>query len=309
LQEAFDERKTGWASEYQELKSLLSPEEYNAALQSVLNAHYTSPTVITAMHETLERLGVNGGNILEPSMGVGNFFGLFPESMQNAKLYGVELDSITGRIAKQLYPKANITIGGFENTEFPDDFFDVVIGNVPFGNYKVPDREYNKHNFFVHDYFFAKSINKTRAGGALALITSNGISGGTFDKKDTRIRRYIAERCDLIGAIRLPNNTFKAAAGTDMTTDILFLQKRSVPRDLTTDMPEWVGSSIFHEHEHETENGEKLRNVITLNPYYQENPEMILGKLDIVSGPYGPQLVCAPTDGDLSEKLHLLWDK
>ena len=303
LSQAFDNGIESWQKEYAELKELLTPDEYDKARSSVLNAHYTPPVVIRAIYDAIGQMGFKRGNLLEPSCATGHFFGCIPEEMRGARLYGVELDSISGRIAGLLYPSANIFNRGFEKTNFPDSFFDVVVGNVPFGDYKVFDQGYNRHNFYIHDYFIAKSIDKARAGGVVALITSNGVSGGTFDKRDSKARRYMAERCDLIGAIRLPDNTFKAAAGTDMTTDILFLQKREVPRDLSTDMPDWVGVSVVHEHEHEYESGETRNNVLTLNNYYREHPEMVLGELKVESGPFGPQLSCKPTEGSLPEQL------
>ena len=297
LADAFDDGVESWQKEYAELKGLLTPDEYDKARASVLNAHYTPPVVVKAIYDAIGQMGFKRGNVLEPSCGTGNFFGLVPEEMRAAKLYGVELDDISARIADKLYPSATIVNSGFEKTNFPDSFFDVVIGNVPFGDYKAYDQDYNRHNFFIHDYFIAKSIDKVRAGGVVALVTSNGVSGGTFDKRDSKARRYMAERCDLIGAIRLPDNTFKAAAGTDMNTDILFLQKRDVPRDLSTDMPDWVGVSVVHEHQHEQDNGEIRNNVLTLNNYYQQHPEMVLGNLEVESGPFGPQLSCKPKEG------------
>ena len=218
LADAFDPDKENWRAEYAELKELLTPEEYEAARASTLNAHYTSPTVIHAMYEVLENMGFESGNILEPSMGVGNFFGCLPESMQNSRLYGVELDSITGRIAKQLYPKADITVAGFETTD-RRDFYDVAIGNVPFGQYQVNDRAYNRLGFSIHDYFFAKTLDQVRPGGVIAFVTSRY----TMDKQSPEVRRYIAQRAELLGAIRLPNNAFKANAGTDVVSDIIFL--------------------------------------------------------------------------------------
>ena len=304
LSDVFDPDKEAWAAEYVELKGLLTPEEYASARASTLNAHYTSPTVIKAIYEAVGNLGFSTGNLLEPSCGVGNFFGLLPEKMQESKLYGVELDSISGRIAQQLYPKANITVRGFEKTNFPDGFFDVAIGNVPFGGYKVVDSRYEKHNFYIHDYFLAKSIDKVRPGGVLAFITSNGISGGTMDKKDRRAREYLAERCDLLGAIRLPNNAFAANAGTDMTTDILFLQKLDAPRQLGVQPPSWVQTETLLEQDHTNDKGETRRNFVTVNRYFQEHPEMVLGELKIVSGPFGPQLTCQPLPGaDLATQL------
>ena len=304
LSDVFDQDKEAWAAEYAELKGLLTPEEYASARASTLNAHYTSPTVVKAIYEAVGSLGFQNGNILEPSCGVGNFFGLLPEGMAASKLYGVELDSISGRIAGQLYPKASITVRGFEKTNFPDGFFDVAIGNVPFGGYKVVDSRYDKHNFFIHDYFLAKTIDKVRPGGVLAFITSNGVSGGTMDKKDRRAREYLAERCDLLGAVRLPNNAFAANAGTDMTTDILFLQKLDAPRQLGAEPPLWVQTDTLLEQDHVSDKGETRHNFITVNRYFQQHPEMVLGELKIVSGPFGPQLTCQPLpDADLAQQL------
>ncbi len=300
LADAFDESKSAWAGEYQELKSLLSDTEYASARGSTLNAHYTNPVIIRSIYEALENMGFEKGNILEPSMGIGNFFGMLPEEMQESRLYGVELDNITGRIAKQLYPKADIKITGFEKADYPDDFFDIVIGNVPFGNYKVSDKRYDRHNLLVHDYFFAKSIDKVRQGGVIAMITTNGMSGGTFDKRDSKARRYIAQRCDLLGAVRLPSGVFEDA---ELPTDILFFQKRERQRDLTADMPDWVQTTIIHESDHMKENGEVRHNIVTENNYFLEHPEMVLGKQEVVNGPFGPQLVCLPTEGNLKEKL------
>lgn len=300
LADAFDESNSSWSAEYQELKGLLSPAEYALARESTLNAHYTSPVVIRSIYDALDKMGFYQGNILEPSMGIGNFFGMLPEKMQDSRLYGVELDEITGRIARQLYPEADIRITGFEKTDFPDDFFDIVVGNVPFGNYKVLDKRYDRHNFLIHDYFFAKSIDKVRQGGVIAMITTNGMSGGTFDKRDSRARKYIAQRCDLLGAIRLPSGTFEDA---DLPTDILFFQKREHKRDLTTDLPDWVQTTIIHESDHVKENGEVRHNIVSLNNYFLAHPEMILGKQEIVNGPFGPKLVCLPTEGGLKEKL------
>lgn len=218
LADAFDENKAGWSAEYQELKNLLTPEKYASARESTLNAHYTSPAIIDGIYDTLSRMGFEKGNVLEPAMGVGNFFGRLPEDMAKSRLYGVELDSLTGRIAKQLYPKADIQIKGFEETKFPGDFFDVAVGNVPFGQYKVADRDYDKHNFLIHDYFFAKTLDKVRPGGVVAFVTSKG----TMDKLNENVRKYLAERAELLGAVRLPNTAFKANAGTEVTSDIIF---------------------------------------------------------------------------------------
>ena len=284
LADAFDETKAAWETEYLELKTVLTPEEYAAARASTLNAHYTQPIVIDSMYQVLENLGFTKGNILEPSMGVGNFFGMLPENLNQSKLYGVELDSISGRIAKQLYPDANIQIKGFEKTDYPNDFFDVAIGNVPFGAYKVNDRQYDRFNFMIHDYFLAKTIDQLRPGGVAALITTKG----TMDKASLEVRKYLAERADLLGAIRLPNTAFKANAGTEVSADILFFQKRD---SMTKEMPEWVnlGSDT---------------NGITVNQYFADHPEMILGGMKEVSGPYGMETTCMPIEGaDLELQL------
>ena len=284
LVDAFDETKAAWETEYLELKTVLTPEEYAAARASTLNAHYTQPIVIESMYQVLENLGFTKGNILEPSMGVGNFFGMLPENLNQSKLYGVELDSISGRIAKQLYPDANIQIKGFEKTDYPNDFFDVTIGNVPFGAYKVNDRQYDRYNFMIHDYFLAKTIDQLRPGGVAALITTKG----TMDKASPEVRKYLAERADLLGAIRLPNTAFKANAGTEVSADILFFQKRD---SMTKEMPEWVnlGSDT---------------NGITVNQYFADHPEMILGEMKEVSGSYGMETTCMPIEGaDLELQL------
>ena len=276
LADAFDESKTNWTAEYQELKNLLSPEEYRMARESTLNAHYTSPAIIRSMYEAIERMGFTKGNILEPSMGIGNFFGMMPDSMKESRLYGVELDGITGRIAKQLYPQADVQIKGFEKTDYPNDFFDIAIGNVPFGQYKVADRAYDKNNFLIHDYFFAKTLDKVRPGGVVAFITSKG----TMDKASPEVRRYLAQRADLLGAVRLPNTAFKANAGTEVTSDILFFQKRDrmVERE-----PDWVHLS-------------KNADGIAMNSYFAEHPEQIVGKMEMVSGPYGMESTCKPDE-------------
>ena len=232
IPQAFDEKNTAWADEYRELKYTLTPEEYEMARASTLNAHYTSPTVIRAIYAAVEQMGFQSGNILEPSCGVGNFFGLLPESMESSHLYGVELDSITGRIAQYLYPRANIEVTGFEKTD-RKDFFDLAIGNVPFGAYKVADRQFDRYNFLIHDYFFAKALDQVRPGGIVAFITSKG----TMDKQSPEVRKYIAQRAELLGAIRLPNTAFKANAGTEVTSDIIFLQKRDRAIDIE---PDWV---------------------------------------------------------------------
>lgn len=304
LSDAFDETKSSCSTEYLELKTVLTEEEYAAARQSTLTAFYTPPVVISAMYQALENMGLKSGNILEPSCGTGNFIGRKPESLSDCKVYGVEIDSISARIAQQLYQKSTIAVQGFEDADLPDSFFDVVVGNVPFGSYKVLDRKYDKYNFLIHDYFIAKSIDKTRPKGVLALITSNGISGGTMDKRDDRVRRYIAQRCDLLGAIRLPNNAFLANAGTEINTDILFFQKRETPRDLNVDLPDWVEVERLYENDYVNEQGESRHRVVSINPYFQQHPEMVLGEQEIVSGPYGPQLVCKPyPDRDLKELL------
>ena len=268
LADAFDESKDNWKDEFAELYATLSPEEYAAARASTLNAHYTSPTVIRAIYDAVENMGFQTGNILEPSMGVGNFFGMLPESMKSSRLYGVELDSITGRIAKQLYPKADITVAGFETTD-RRDFFDLAIGNVPFGQYQVNDRAYNKLGFSIHDYFFAKTLDQVRPGGVIAFVTSRY----TMDKQSPEVRKYIAQRAELLGAIRLPNNAFKANAGTEVVSDIIFLQKRDRPIDIE---PDWV-------HLGENEDG------FAINQYFIDNPEMVLGRQTSESTQYGRQ--------------------
>ena len=284
LADAFDETKANWASEYQELKSLLSAEEYDSARESTLNAHYTSPVIIKAIYDAMERMGFSKGNILEPAMGIGNFFGMLPENMQESRLYGVELDGITGRIARQLYPNADVKITGFEKTDYPNDFFDVAIGNVPFGQYKVADRAYDKHTFLIHDYFFAKALDKVRPGGVVAFVTSKG----TMDKKSPEVRKYLAQRAELLGAIRLPNTAFKENAGTEVTSDILFLKKRD--RVIYT-LPDWV-------HLCENEDG------IAMNQYFADHPEMIMGKMEMVSGQFGMEATCTPnTTISLSKQL------
>ena len=268
---------------YAELKALLTEDEYTAARESTLTAFYTPPVVIRAMYKGLSNLGFQTGNILEPSCGVGNFMGLLPENMENSKMYGVELDSISGRIAQQLYQKNSIAVQGFEKTDLPDSFFDVAIGNVPFGTFKVLDKKYDKYNFLIHDYFFARALDKVRPGGVVAFITSKG----TMDKENPSVRKYIAQRADLLGAIRLPNDTFKAAAGTEVTSDILFLQKRSGMTDLE---PDWV-------HLETDEKGLKM------NAYFISHPEMVLGQMQEVSGPYGMETTCIPQEGQSLESL------
>ena len=285
LSMAFDEHNAAWAEEFKELYASLSPEEYRAAMESTLTAFYTPPVVIKAMYDALDRLGFSQGNILEPSCGTGNFFGLLPESMQNSKLHGVEIDSLTGRIAKQLYQKANIAIEGFEKTNLPDDHFDVVIRNVPFGEIRINDSRYNAQKFLIHDYFFAKALDKVRAGGVVMFITSKG----TMDKASPEVRKYIAQRAELLGAIRLPDNTFKANAGTEVTSDILILQKRDRVIDIE---PDWV-------HLDTDENG------VTMNRYFVEHPEMVLGEIKMESTRFGTfEPVCkARKDIPLSELL------
>ena len=285
LSMAFDEHNAAWAEEFKELYASLSPEEYRAAMESTLTAFYTPPVVIKAMYDALDRMGFSQGNILEPSCGTGNFFGLLPESMQNSKLHGVEIDSLTGRLAKQLYPKANIAIEGFEKTNLPDAHFDVVIGNVPFGEIRVNDSRYNAQKFLIHDYFFAKALDKVRAGGVVMFITSKG----TMDKASPEVRKYIAQRAELLGAIRLPDNTFKANAGTEVTSDILILQKRDRVMDIE---PDWV---------HLDTDGKD----ITMNRYFVEHPEMVLGEIKMESTRFGTfEPVCkARKDIPLSELL------
>ena len=284
LPDAFDPDKSNWSKEYTELKGLLSEDEYAAARGSVLNAHYTSPTVIHAIYDAVERMGFRSGNILEPSMGVGNFFGMLPDTMQDSRLYGVELDSITGRIAKKLYPQADITVAGFETTD-RRDFYDLAVGNVPFGQYKVNDKAYNKLGFSIHNYFFAKAIDQVRPGGIVAFVTSRY----TMDSKDSTARKHMAERADLLGAIRLPNNAFRANAGTDVVSDIIFLQKRDRPADIE---PAWVQLG-------KTEDG------FAVNSYFVEHPEMVLGELTAESTQYGrEELTVAPIEGtSLADQL------
>ena len=283
LADAFDPNKDGWAKEYTELKNLLSEDEYTAARSSTLNAHYTSPAVIRGIYDAVERMGFRSGNILEPSMGVGNFFGMLPDSMADSRLYGVELDSITGRIAKKLYPQADITVAGFETTD-RRDFYDLAVGNVPFGQYKVNDKAYNKLGFSIHNYFFAKAIDQVRPGGIVAFVTSRY----TMDSKDSTARKHMAERADLLGAIRLPNNAFKANAGTDVVSDIIFLQKRDRPIDHE---PDWVQLG-------------KIEDGFAINQYFVDHPEMVLGNLELESTQYGHDLTVAPIEGtSLAEQL------
>ena len=284
LPEAFDENNSAWADEFVELYTLLSPEEYASARESTLTAFYTPPAVINAIYKAMEQMGFREGNLLEPSCGIGNFIGMLPKSMENAKVYGVELDTVSAGIAQQLYQKSSIAAQGFEEVNVPDSFFDGVIGNVPFGDFKVADKRYDKYNFFVHDYFFAKSLDKLRPGGVIALVTSKG----TMDKTNSSVRKYIAQRAELLGAIRLPNDTFKGNAGTEVVSDILFLQKRDRLIDIE---PDWVQLGT-------NENG------ITMNSYFVEHPEMILGEMKTVSGRFGEEVTCVPFENaDLSELL------
>ena len=284
IPEAFDERAGAWHTEYAMLKNILTPEEYDSARESTLTAFYTPPTVIKAVYKAMEQLGFREGNILEPSCGIGHFIGMLPESMSESKIYGVELDTVSAGIAQQLYQKTSIAAQGFEEANLPDSFFDAVVGNVPFGDFKVPDKRYAKHKFLIHDYFFAKSLDKLRPGGVMALITSKG----TMDKENPAVRKYIAQRADLLGAIRLPNNTFKGNAGTEVVSDILILQKRDRIVDIE---PDWV-------HLGTDENG------IAMNSYFVEHPEMILGEMKMVSGRFGPEPSCVPYEGaDLAEQL------
>ncbi len=285
IPEAFDERAGSWQSEYTLLKNILTPEEYAAARESTLTAFYTPPEVITAIYKAMEQMGFKEGNLLEPSCGIGNFIGMLPKSMENAKVYGVELDTVSAEIAQQLYQKSSIAAQGFEEVNVPDSFFDGVIGNVPFGDFKVSDKRYDKYNFLIHDYFFAKSLDKLRPGGVMALVTSKG----TMDKENSSVRKYIAQRAELLGAIRLPNNTFKGNAGTEVVSDILFLQKRDRLIDIE---PDWVYLDT-------DENG------IKMNSYFVQHPEMILGEMKMVSGRFGPEATCeAFENADLGELLN-----
>ena len=271
------------------MKSLLTDEEYAAARKSTMNAHYTSPTVINAIYAGLEQLGFEGGKILEPAVGIGNFFGRLPESMRTSKLTGIELDSITGRIAQQLYQSADIHIKGFEETSFPDNSFDVAVGNIPFGDYKVHDRKYDDNNFLIHDFFFAKAMDKVHPGGIVAFVTSKG----TLVKESPKVREYLAQRAELLGAIRLPNNAFAANAGTEVTSDIIFLQKRDRPIIMNKSSVSWLGKS-------ENEDG------ISINNYFIEHPEMILGKMSEGKMLYGAlsETTCQPIEGaDLKQQL------
>ncbi|MBO6302081.1 MAG: nucleotidyltransferase domain-containing protein, partial [Ruminiclostridium sp.] len=288
LPQAFDENNSGWSAEYVELKSLLTEDEYRSAMGTTLNAHYTSPTVINAIYEGLQNLGFKGGNVLEPAMGVGNFFGAMPEDMRESKLFGVELDSVSGRIAKQLYQTADIRVQGFETTKFPDNFFDVAVGNVPFGSYQLSEKRYDKLHLSIHDHFFAKALDKVRAGGVVAFVTSKG----TLDKLNPKFRKYLAQRAELVGAIRLPNNAFLANAGTEVTSDIIFLQKREKMLDI---VPDWVELG-------------KTADGVPVNKYFEQHPEMILGtmKQGVEFSLYGnpDETACVPIEGaDLKEQL------
>ncbi len=284
IPQAFDANDKKWSAEYAELKGLLTQAEYEAARGSTLNAHYTAPAIIEGIYKAVELMGLNPKNLLEPSMGTGNFLGMLPDSMKDTALYGVELDSITGRIARQLYPKAHITVDGFERVRFPDNSFDLAVGNVPFGNYQVADPRYDKEHFFIHDYFFGKTLDKVRPGGIVAFITSKG----TLDKPNSAVREYLAERADLLGAVRLPNNAFLRNAGTEVTSDILFLQKRENPPE---HLPDWVEVS-------------QTEDKIPINKYFLRHPEMVLGTMAWESGPYGQETACKPLpDTDLKEQL------
>ena len=284
LADAFDSNNSSWSKQYEELKNILDENEYENALASTLNAHYTDPFIIKSIYKAIENMGFEKGNILEPACGTGRFFGMLPESMNKSNLYGAELDSITGRIAKYLYPKADIQIKGFEKTDFPDNFFDLCIGNVPFGNYKLTEKRYDKYNFLIHDHFFAKAIDKVRSGGIIAFITSKG----TLDKQNTSVRKYISQRAELLGAIRLPNNAFYKNVGTEVTSDIIFLQKRE---QLIDDEKDWINIG-------QTTDG------IPINMYFEKHPEMILGKMEMKSGPFGQESVCVPIpDKSLSQQL------
>ncbi len=289
IPQAFDIGNDKWRTEYAELRTLLTPEEYAAARKSVMNAHYTSPTVISAIYDGLKKIGFENGRILEPAVGIGNFFGVMPEAMRNSKLSGVELDSLTGRIAQQLYPNADIQIKGFEETTFADNSFDVAIGNVPFGDYKLNDRRYNDNNFLIHDYFFAKALDKVHPGGIVAFVTSKG----TLDKENPAVRKYLAQRAELLGAIRLPNNAFKANAGTEVTSDIIFLQKRERPIEINPDEVEWLNKAV-------TSDG------LSVNNYFVKHPEMVLGTITEAKQIYGPteNTQVIPTPGaDLKQQL------
>lgn len=284
IPQAFEAGNERWSAEYAELKDLLTPAEYEAARSSTLNAHYTAPVIIQSMYDAVGRMGLEPKTVLEPAMGVGNFFGLLPEQMKNASLYGVELDSITGRIAKQLYPEAHITVDGFERVNFADNRFDLAVGNVPFGNYQLADPRYNKEHFFIHDFFFAKTLDKVRPGGIVAFVTSKG----TMDKANTAVREYLAQRADLLGAVRLPNNAFSKNAGTEVTSDIIFLQKREAPPQY---LPDWVEVG-------QTADG------VPVNKYFEQHPEMVLGTMAWETGMYGQETACVPLpEADLKEQL------
>ena len=285
LPQAFDNQDSSWSNEYYILKNLLDETEYSQARESTLTAFYTPPVVIRSMYKSLENMGLKTGNILEPSCGTGNFVGMLPDSLADCKLYGVELDSISGRIARQLYQKSSIAVQGYEDTNLPNSFFDVAVGNVPFGDFKVIDKKYDKNNFLIHDYFFAKTLDKIRPGGVVAFITSKG----TLDKENPTVRRYLAQRADLLGAIRLPNNTFKANAGTEVTSDIIFLQKRDSITDIE---PDWVYLDT-------NENG------IKMNKYFVDNPDMIMGNMEMISTRFGYDSACiANEEQDLETMLN-----
>ena len=283
LPQAFDEMDSSWSNEYHILKNLLDETEYSQARESTLTAFYTPPVVIRSMYKALENMGLKTGNILEPSCGTGNFIGMLPDSLKDCKMYGVELDSISGRIARQLYQKSSVAVQGYEDTNLPNSFFDVAVGNVPFGDFKVLDKKYDKNKFLIHDYFFAKTLDKVSPGGVVAFITSKG----TLDKENPSVRRYIAQRADLLGAIRLPNNTFKANAGTEVTSDIIFLQKRDSITDIE---PDWVYLG-------ENENG------IKMNQYFIDNPDMIMGNMEMISTRFGYDSACISDGENLGDKL------
>ena len=283
IPEAFDENNAAWTDEFFELSGLLSPEEYQSARESTLTAFYTPPVVISAIYKTMEQMGFKEGNILEPSCGIGNFIGMLPNSMENSRVYGVEIDKISAGIAQQLYQRTSIAAQPFEQADIPDSFFDAVVGNVPFGDFSVADKRYDKHHFLIHDYFFAKSLDKLRPGGVMALVTSKG----TMDKESPAVRKYIAQRAELLGAIRLPNNTFKGNAGTEVVSDILILQKRDRIIDIE---PDWV-------HLNTDENG------IKMNSYFVDHPDMILGEMKMVSGRFGEEATCEPYENADLESL------
>lgn len=291
LQEAFDPSAKSWSAEYKELKDLLTEDEYSAARESTLTAFYTPPEVTSAVYRVLENLGFQRGNILDPGCGTGSFSGRLPEEMSESKVYGIEKDSLSGRIARQLYQKNNIAIEGYENTKLPDNFFDVAVGNVPFGNFKVPDKQYDKLNLPIHDYFFAKTLDKVRPGGVIAFVTSMG----TMDKQSTEFRRYLSQRADLLGAIRLPNNTFKTNAGTDVTSDIIFLQKREFPR---VDEADWVNLDRGVVWNEDAKGNRYWDYGPEVNSYFASHPEMILGQMKEISGPHGPELACIAREGE-----------